>query len=133
MKYAELIEKAVKEIEENDDLLCELVDELDSWNGYADGFRAYDMYELDDLHCDMKLSEFLSRVTKDFDLRDNFFYYSIYGLESTNDKALLYRDNTDCGEILDNVIEYRNHLYIIDKDFEELLDEIETAKEEENA
>ena len=133
MKYAKLIEKAVNELEENDDLLCDMVDELDSYMGYADGFRAYDMWELDDLHCGMKLSDFLSRVTKDFDLRDNYFYYSIYGLESTDNKAVLYRDNTDCGEVLDNILEYRNHIYINDKDFEDLLDEIEKAKEEETA
>lgn len=133
MKYAELIEKAVEMLENNDDLLCEVVDELDSWNGFADGFRAYDMYELDDLHNGMKLSEFLSRITPDFNLNDNYFYYSIYGLESTDNKALLYRDNTDCGEVLDNILEYRNHLYINNKEFEDLLEEIESAKEEESA
>lgn len=132
MKFAELMEKAVNELKTNDDLFCEMVDELDSWNGYADGFRAYDMSELDELHYGMKLTDFLARLTKDFDLRDNYFYYSIWGLESTDDKTALYRDNADCGEVLDNIIEYRSHLYISDSDFEELLDEIETARAEEN-
>ena len=131
--YKELIEKAIEELENNDDLFCEMVEELDSWNGYADGFRCYSMYELDDLHCGMKLSEFLSKITKDFDLRDEWFYYSIYGLESTNNRALLYRDNVDSGELLDNIMEYKNHLYFSDKEFESLIDDIESAKEEESA
>lgn len=129
MKYSEMIDKAVKELEENGDLFCEMVDELDSWNGYADGFRAYDMYELDDLHSGMKLSDFLRNITKDFDLRDNYFYYSIYGLESTDNKEMLYRDNVDCGELLDNIIEYKNNLYFSDNDFEELIDNIIEERE----
>lgn len=132
MKFAELIQKAVNELETNDELFCRMVDELDSWNGYADGFKAYNMYELDELHYGIKLSDFLARLTNDFDFRDDYFYYSIYGLESTNDKVALYRDNTDCGEVLDNIIEYRNHLYIDDVEFNDLLDEIEKARAEEN-
>lgn len=132
MKFAELMQKAIKELKENDGLFCAMVDELDSWNGFADGFRCYDMTELDDFHYGMKLSEFLKEITNDFDFRDNYFYYSIYGLESTNNKTALYRDNTDCGEVLDNILEDRNHLYIGNKTFEDLLDEIETAKANEN-
>ena len=131
--YKELIEKAIEELENNDDLFCEMVDELDSWNGYADGFRCYEMYELDELHYGMKLSEFLSKITKDFDLQDNYFYYSIYGLESTDNKAQLYRDNVDTGCLLDDIMENKSHLYFSDSDFESLLDEIEEAREEETA
>lgn len=128
MKFAELMEKAVNELKTNDDLFCEMVEELDNWNGYADGFRAYDMSELDELHYGIKLSDFLARLTKDFNLQDDYFYYSIWGLESTDDKTALYRDNTDPGEVLDNILEYRNHLYISDSDFEDLLDKIEDAR-----
>lgn len=130
--YKELIEKAIEELENNDVLFCEMVDELHSWNGYADGFRCYEMYELDDLCCDMKISDFLSALG-DFNYRDNYFYLSIYGIESTDSKAQLYRDNVDTGCLLDDIMENKNHLYFPDSDFENLLDEIEKAKEEETA
>lgn len=132
MTYKELIKEAMEELENNDELFCEMVDELDSWDGFADGFRCYDMYELDDLFCDMKVSDFLSKLG-DFNYRDNYFYYSIYGIESTNDKTQLYRDNVDTGELLDNVIENANHLYFSDNDFEELINKIQEAREEETA
>ena len=130
--YKELIKKAIEELENNDDLFCEMIDELDSWNGYADGFRCYEMWELDELFCDMKVSDFLSKLG-DFNYRDNYFYCSIYGIESTDDKVQLYRDNVDTGCLLDDIMENKSHLYFSDSDFESLLDEIEEAREEETA
>lgn len=126
MKYDELMEKALQELKENDDLFIEVIDELDAWNGYADGFRCYEMCELDELHCGMKLSEFLEKITDDFNFRDDYFYYSIYGLESTDDKTALYRENVDEGDLLDEIIDKYNHLDLnwIDKDFDNLIFEI---------
>ncbi len=132
MTYQEMIEKAIQTLKDDDSIFCDMVDELDIWNGYADGFRAYDMYELDELHYGMKLSDFLERVTKDFNLHDNYFYYSIYGLESTDDKAGLYRDNVDEGELLDEIIDKKNNLYFNDSDFESLIDDIINARDEED-
>lgn len=108
----------------DDDLFINMVNELDSWNGYADGYRAYPMDELDELNSGVSLHDFLESLTGDFNIRDDYFYYSIYGLESTDDIAGLYRDHTDAGEVLDNVIEYYNHLYFSDSEFENLVDEI---------
>ena len=123
MKYAEMVEKAVEMIRDDDELMMNLVDELDNWNGYADGFRCYDMYELDD---------FLSKLASDFDLRDDFFYDTIYGISSTSDKAELYRDNTDAGDIFDNVLENLSHLYIDDSDFADLMSEIDNYTDEDD-
>lgn len=134
MKKSEVLRaKAIEELKNNDELLVDVVNELDSWNGYADGFRAYGMEELDDLHHGISLSDFLSRVTSDFNLNDNYFYYSIYGLESCNDIAELYRDNVWESDLLDEVIE---HYYDIDikwysADFDELINSIIEAEEEE--
>ena len=130
--YNKLIQKAIELIDNDDDIFCELVDELDSWNGFADGYRCYCMGELDDFYCDAPASKLINDLTKDFDIRDEFFYFSVWGLESTNDKAGLYRINTDAEEILGDVLEYRAHLYIPDE-LSDLLDEIEEAREEATA
>ena len=134
-KYDEMIQAAIEELKNNDDLFIGCVDELDSWDGFADGFRAWDMSEIDEFYCDCKASKLLEDMTGDFNKYDDYFYFSIYGLESTNDKVDLYRSNVDEGELLDNLIENYNNVDIawIDSDFDELLDEIVNYEEEEEA
>ena len=119
------------ELKNNDELFTACVDELDSWNGFADGFRAWDMCELDEFYCDCKVSKFLSDIVEgSFNLNDDWFYFSIYGLESTSDKVDLYRTNTDEGEVLDNLIDSNVNLRWIDEDFNDLLTAIQTYTEE---
>lgn len=128
--YDDLVKEAIEMIEDDDELYCELVEELDNWNGYADGFRCYEMCELDDYFCDCKVSEFLEKITDDFRLQDDYFYFSIYGLESCDDKAELYRDNTTAEEVFDNVLDNSSHLYFYNTDFAELLEMIENYEED---
>lgn len=125
-KYSEMIQRATEELINNDDLFISCVDELDSWDGYADGFRAYEMCMIDDFYCDCKASKLLDDMTGDFNKNDDYFYFSIYGLESTDDKVALYRDNVDEGELLDKIIEEYSNIDLewIDKDFDELISEI---------
>ena len=125
-KYDELINEALDRLENEDDLFCECIDELDRWDGFADGYKCFPMCELDELCGDMRLSDFLDEITDDFSNKDEFFYWSIYGIESTDDKTDLYRTNTDSGEVLDNLIDKHPHIELsyFDRDFAELLDEI---------
>ena len=132
MTYAEMMKKAVYELDHNDDLFVEMVNELDAWNGYADGFRAYPMYELDELFCDCKVSEFLDKLAPGFNLHDEYMVDTIYGLDSTSDCVELYRDNVDSETLLDDIIDKRNHLYFSDSDFKTLIDEIINYTENDN-
>ncbi len=132
MKYEELINKAIEELKNDDDLFVDMVNELDSWNGFADGFRGFPMDELDELFYDCKVSDFLDKLGSHFDHNDDYFIDTIYGLESTDDLAEHYRDNVDEGELLDNIIENENHLYFNDSDFEELIQEIVNYDEDED-
>lgn len=63
--------------------------------------------------------------------QDEYMIDTIYGLSSTDDMAAVYRDNVSVGELLDEIIEYKNHLYFYDSDFENLIDEIIKMKGEE--
>ena len=131
-KYDVLIQKAIEELKNNDDLFIDMIEELDSWNGYADGFRAWDMSEIDEFYCNCKASKLLDDMTRDFNKYDNYFYFSIYGLESTDYKIDLYREHVDEGELLDNLIDNACYLdFWNHKEFAELLDEIEEARNEE--
>ena len=122
--YDELVEKAIETINKDDDLFVQLVDELDSYMGFADGFRCFQMDELDDFYCDCKVSKLLNDITDDFNLNDDYFYFSIYGLESTDSVIDLYRDHTDASEIFDNLLNYHYNIYYYDSDFEELMESI---------
>ena len=122
--YDELVEKAIETINKDDDLFIQLVDELDSYMGFADGFRCFQMDELDDFYCDCKVSKLLNDITDDFNLNDDYFYFSIYGVESTDSVIDLYRDHTDAGEIFDNLLNYHYNIYYYDSDFEELMESI---------
>lgn len=132
-KYNEMMEKALEMLNSDDELYVDMVNELDGWNGFADGFRAFPMYEIDDLFCDTKVSDFLDMLGRDFNHNDTYFIDTIYGLESCNDIAAHYRDNADPGDVLDNVIENANNLWFSDSDFENLINNIVNYTEDETA
>lgn len=122
----ELKAEAIEVLKHNDDIFVDCVNELDSWDGFADGFRAYSMFDLDDLYCDCKVSKFINDLTDNFSIRDEYFYFSVYGLESCNDVAGLYHDNVYESELLDELIDNYSHINIawIDGDFDDLIAEI---------
>jgi len=123
--YNELRNALIEELKNNDDLFVDMINELDSWNGFADGFRAYPMYELDDLFCDCKVSDFLEKITDCFNLHDEYMIDTIYGLDSTNDIVDHYRSNVWECDLLDGLmdrvddLEFWNH-----EDFKEQIEEL---------
>lgn len=129
-KLDELKARAVEMLENDDELFCDMVEELDGWNGFADGFRCYPMSDIDELFCGVSIGDFLDKLAGDFNHRENYCVATIYGLESTDYREDIYRDNTSTEEVLDNVIDYRNHLYINDTDFADIVDAIISAEDE---
>lgn len=128
MLYAELVKKAIEMIENDDDLFVELVNELDSWNGYADEYRCYGMYDLDDLLYGKKPTEILDLVCDDFNVRDEYFYWDLWGLHSTDYIIDVYKDNTTAEEVFDNVLDNLPHIYTSNTDFADLMEEIDELR-----
>ena len=127
MKKSELIEKALEILENDNEIYVNCVDELDRWDGFADGFKCYPMSELDDLYYGCKVSQFLEEVdVNNFDLSDTYVVFTIYGLQSTNDIYEVYESNTYSGEILDNLIENYNHLNLtwIDSELDDIVSQL---------
>ena len=60
--YEDLMNEAKQALIDNDSLFVACIDELDSWNGYADGFRCFDMCELNELFCDTKVGDFFGMI-----------------------------------------------------------------------
>ena len=47
--YQQLVLEAIDILNNDDEIFCDMINELDAWNGYADGFRCYCMEDLDEL------------------------------------------------------------------------------------
>ncbi len=134
-KYDELVNQAIDELTNNDDLFAACVDELDGWNSFADGYRCYNMFEIDDLFSDCKVSEFLDKLANDFNHTDNYFCDTIWGISSTDDKAGFYRDNTTPEEVFDALLDNLCHINLnwIDSDFNDLMNDIDNYSEEDES
>jgi hypothetical protein len=120
----ELKNDALEMIKDNEELFVELVNELDAWDGFADGYRAYPMYELDELFGDTKLTEFLDKLAPDFNFHDEYLTDTIYGVSSTDNIYEWYSSNISEEEVLENVIENFNNIYIDNDEFKEVVEKI---------
>ena len=124
MKYDEIIEKLDEILGSNDEIFVRCVEELDAWNGFADGFRCYPMDQLDELFYNCKVSEFLDQLDlSNFDLSDSYIVDTIYGLQSTNDVAEVYYDNLIVGDVIDELISTYGNIDLkwIDSELDELV------------
>lgn len=112
---------ALEQLKCDDDILVEAVKELCSWNGFIDE-ECFSMCELDELYGHMKLGDFLNHITSDFDYNDDYFYESVWGLESCDDEAEHYRDCVTNEEVLDALIDEYNHVSLSDTGFDGLIE-----------
>ena len=88
----------------HNDSFSRVCEELNSWDGFLGDDRIYSMDEFDDLLDDRKPSEVLQVVdTANFDYSDDYFYYNIYGIRSTNEKD--YYDYVDYSDVFEKLID----------------------------
>ena len=111
-------EKLHEFFKENLDEFISAIDELDSYNGYLDDNRLYDMEMLDEIYQGKSVTEILRRAFYGHDERDGkksefnpnreYFYFNGYGnLVSIdeNDKEEYYKNFLDeycVGQIIEN-------------------------------
>ena len=96
--------RMIKYWKAHNDSFSRICEELDSWNGFLDDDRIYSMDELDGLLCDRKPSEVLQMVDiSNFDYSDDYFYYDVYGIRSTNEKD--YYDYVDYSNVFKKLID----------------------------
>lgn len=137
-RTAEEIREAIKAyFENNEEDFIEVIEDLDSYNGYLGDDRYYNMEELDELLAGLTPSEVLARTyyggdddTKDangtrgeFNPNRAYFYYNGYGnLCSTDykDNYNYYLDDNFINEVIDNA----GNLYSIPDEVQELIDEL---------
>ena len=133
---------------ENEDVFNDCMEELDSYNGYLDDDRYYDMEELNEFYSGQEPQEILFRSFYGFDADSwhtdssgnkeygafnpnrNYFYFNGYGnLVSSDYKD--YSDKLD-GYAVEAMSEDRSYIDSIENDdiLSGLFDELEEAEEE---
>lgn len=124
----EIIAEIQEYFENNMDVFADCIEELDGYNGYLDDDRLYPMYELDMMLEGKTPTEIIDLVNDDFSTNDEYFYYDIYGLKSTDDREGHYEDFLN-EYAIERMADYRRWVDTIDRTAElcELYDEYENA------
>ena len=91
--------------EATDNELNELVTEINSYDGALEEYRFYYMDALDELFCGVKPTELLSKFEDNFDIRDEGFTDTIYGLESCSLEDAMDDVRNNAQEVVDAVID----------------------------
>lgn len=110
-------------LENDNDLMIEVVETMDNYDGFLNEYRLYNMSEIDDVLYGMLPSEVIAKLAPDFnDSCDYFYFNSNDCITSCDDKVEFYLKYNTIEEILDNYIEkyYRYKLSICYSSFKEL-------------
>ena len=127
MENNKLYNEALDMLKNDGDLFCQLINELDAWDGFADGYRCEYMDCLDEFFSGNVLDLLTKIDYSDFSPFDDFVVFTIYGIISVNDELEWYRDHFTEEEVLDHLIHVINsseHIYIDNYDFKELIQSI---------
>lgn len=119
VSYDDLYQKAIEMLTEDTDLFNSMCEELDSWDGFLGDDRYYPMDEFDELLDGKSPLEIAGLVEgEDFNTGDDYFRFTIYGVESTSEPD--YSDYS-AEDVLDRVIDDCGHLWFSDDDFKDVV------------
>lgn len=100
-------DKAIDVLEGDDDAFVEACEELDNWNGFLGDSRCEDMDMIDEFF--NKPSDLLDQMN-DFNPTDSYFYFTVYGVSTTDDKHGIYSDDFSADDVLDALIDNYSHV-----------------------
>ena len=105
--------KALDMLKDDEELFVAACDELDSWDGFLGDDRVYSMYDFNELMSGKAPLDIVDMINGDkFSTADDYFYYTIYGIESTDSAYDVYSSNYGALDVLDELIEKYNHVYL---------------------
>lgn len=123
MTKQETIKNWIENTADTNDLIS-VVSGVNSWDGSLEEYTFYWMEDLDELFGEMCLTEFLDKLSPNFNTGHEGFKYTIYGLESCDaiDVATDIRDNAE--EIAEAIAKTMGEYDIwLPSSLEELLEE----------
>lgn len=123
VSYDDLYQKAIEMLTEDTELFNSMCEELDSWDGFLGDDRYYPMDAFDELLYGKSPLEIAGLVEgEDFNTGDDYFRFTIYGVESTSDVD--YSDYS-AEDVLDRVIDDCGHLWFSDDDFKDIVEALD--------
>ena len=141
------IKKIINYFEEHESIYNDCIEELDSYNGYLNGNRYYEMDMLNDFYSNAEPLEILrraffgrdenyyttengERIYAEFNPNRDYFTFNGYG-------NLISSDDKDYSNLLDEYViesmnEHREYIYTIDEheELKALFDELEQENDE---
>ena len=111
----------------NEDVLIDMVQELNSWNGCLDWLEFWendgDFFES---FFENKLDAVRATFYGDYKFNDDYVRFDIYGnLESFSEYDMIEEIKNSIEEIVENLIEYKDNICISDGNLEEIFEEEE--------
>ena len=100
-------DKALDILKDDEDAFVEACEELDNWDGFLGDSRCESMDMIDEFF--NKPSELLDQMN-DFNPTDSYFYFTVYGVSTTDDKHEVYSDDFSADDVLDELIDNYNHV-----------------------
>ena len=100
-------DKAIEVLEDDEDAFVEACEELDNWDGFLGDIRCESMDMIDEFF--NKPSDLLDQMN-DFNPTDTYFYFTVYGVSTTDDKHSVYSDDFSADDVLDALIDNYSHV-----------------------
>ena len=119
-------EELIELLENDEVVLCDAVHACNQYNGSFDEEVCYPMEMLDEMLYGLTPLEILNKVTDDFSTNDEYFYFTIYGVESCDEEDYSHLTT----EVADVIIDDVPYSYW-DSEIKELFDDIEYENNEE--
>lgn len=130
-KAEEMKAELLQWLDENEDVLSDILEQMDDWDGYLGEDRCWPMSMLDDVFYGASVFDILHGIDfSEFDEDDEYYYDSIWGIRSVDNRYDVYKDYITQG-LIDNIIDRRGRLRL-DDEFEEMLDDYEECLAEED-
>ena len=111
-------DKALEILHDEDDIFDEACEELDNWNGFLGDSRCESMDMIDEFF--NKPSDLLDQMNN-FDPTDSYFYFTVYGVNTTDDKHEVYSDDFSADDVLDALIDNYSHVDLTKNELNELI------------
>ena len=111
LTWDELYNEVVQYLKNDESLHAEALESLDMYNGYLYDDRWYSMNDFDELMCDCSPREVAQNITNNFNINDEYFQFTAYGLKSSNYKCYSDYEETDT---LDALIDNYSNINIYD-------------------
>ena len=122
MEKQEIIKNWIMNIADNDDIIS-IINQVNSYDGSLEEMCYYEMYMLDEFFCEMKPTEFLQKLARDFDNCAEGFKFTIYGIESTCMEEVAEEIKSYAEDVADAIENTLDNIYLPSSLEEELEEE----------